>query len=153
MTLEIGKPAPDFTLKDQHGQDVSPSDFRGRKSLVIVFYPFAFSRVCTGELCELRDNIADFSDDQTALVAVSCDHMFSLRAFAEQDAISFPLLSDYWPHGAVSTAYGIFNEKVGCSGRATFIADRDGVLRWQVENEIPNARDIDDYRKILADLG
>jgi peroxiredoxin len=153
MTLEIGKPAPDFTLKDQHGQDVSPSDFRGRKNLVIVFYPFAFSRVCTGELCELRDNIADFSDDQTALVAVSCDHMFSLRAFAEHDAISFPLLSDYWPHGAVSTAFGIFNEKVGCSGRATFIVDRDGVLRWQVENEIPNARDIDDYRKILADLG
>jgi mycoredoxin-dependent peroxiredoxin len=153
MTLQIGKPAPDFTLKDQHGQDVSPSDFRGRKNLVIVFYPFAFSRVCTGELCELRDNIADFSDDQTALVAVSCDHMFSLRAFAEHDAISFPLLSDYWPHGAVSTAFGIFNEKVGCSGRATFIVDRDGVLRWQVENEIPNARDIDDYRKILADLG
>jgi mycoredoxin-dependent peroxiredoxin len=120
---------------------------------VIVFYPFAFSRVCTGELCELRDNIADFSDDQTALVAVSCDHMFSLRAFAEHDAISFPLLSDYWPHGAVSTAFGIFNEKVGCSGRATFVVDRDGVLRWQVENEIPNARDIDDYRKILADLG
>jgi peroxiredoxin len=153
MTIEIGKPAPDFTLKDQHGQDVSPSDFRGRKNLVIVFYPFAFSRVCTGELCELRDNIADFSDDQTALVAVSCDHMFSLRAFAEHDAISFPLLSDYWPHGAVSTAFGIFNEKVGCSGRATFVVDRDGVLRWQVENEIPNARDIDDYRKILADLG
>ena len=153
MTLEIGKHAPDFTLKDQHGQDVSPSDFRGRKNLVIVFYPFAFSRVCTGELCELRDNIADFSDDQTALVAVSCDHMFSLRAFAEHDAISFPLLSDYWPHGAVSTAFGIFNEKVGCSGRATFVVDRDGVLRWQVENEIPNARDIDDYRKILADLG
>ena len=153
MTLHIGKPAPDFTLKDQHGQDVSPSDFRGRKNLVIVFYPFAFSRVCTGELCELRDNIADFSDDQTALVAVSCDHMFSLRAFAEHDAISFPLLSDYWPHGAVSTAFGIFNEKVGCSGRATFVVDRDGVLRWQVENEIPNARDIDDYRKILADLG
>ena len=153
MTLEIDKPAPDFTLKDQHGQDVSPSDFRGRKNMVIVFYPFAFSRVCTGELCELRDNIADFSDAQTALVAVSCDHMFSLRAFAEHDAISFPLLSDYWPHGAVSTAYGIFNDKVGCSGRATFIVDRDGVLRWQVENEIPNARDIDDYRKILADLG
>jgi peroxiredoxin len=153
MTLEIGRPAPDFTLKDQHGQDVSPSDFRGRKNLLIVFYPFAFSRVCTGELCELRDNIADFSDDQTALVAVSCDHMFSLRAFAEHDAISFPLLSDYWPHGAVSTAFGIFNEKVGCSGRATFVVDRGGVLRWQVENEIPNARDIDDYRKILADLG
>jgi len=153
MTLEIGTPAPDFTLKDQHGQDVSLTDFRGEKNVVIVFYPFAFSRVCTGELCELRDNITDFSDDHTALLAVSCDHMFSQRAFAEHDGITFPLLSDFWPHGAVSKAFGIFNEKAGCSGRATFIVDRDGILRWQVENEIPQARNIDDYRKILADLG
>jgi peroxiredoxin (alkyl hydroperoxide reductase subunit C) len=153
MPLDIGRPAPDFTLKDQHGQDVSLTDFRGEKNLVLVFYPFAFSRVCTGELCELRDQIADFSDDRTALVAVSCDHMFSQRAFAERDGYSFPLLSDFWPHGAVSSAYGIFNEKAGCSGRATFIVDRDGVLRWMVENEIPQARDVEDYRKILADLG
>ena len=153
MTLEIGTPAPDFTLKDQHGQDVSLTDFRGEKNVVIVFYPFAFSRVCTGELCELRDSITDFSDDHTALLAVSCDHMFSQRAFAEHDGITFPLLSDFWPHGAVSKAFGIFNEKAGCSGRATFIVDRDGILRWQVENEIPQARNIDDYRKILADLG
>ena len=153
MSLEIGRPAPDFTLKDQHGQDVSLTDFRGQKNLVLVFYPFAFSRVCTGELCELRDQIADFSDERTALVAVSCDHMFSQRAFAERDGYSFPLLSDFWPHGAVSSAYGIFNEKAGCSGRATFIIDRDGVLRWMVENEIPQARDVEDYRKILADLG
>ena len=153
MTLEIGTPAPDFTLKDQHGQDVSLTDFQGEKNVVIVFYPFAFSRVCTGELCELRDNITDFSDDHTALLGVSCDHMFSQRAFAEHDGITFPLLSDFWPHGAVSKAFGIFNEKAGCSGRATFIVDRDGALRWQVENEIPQARNIDDYRKILADLG
>jgi peroxiredoxin (alkyl hydroperoxide reductase subunit C) len=153
MTLEIGTPAPEFTLKDQHGQDVSLTDFRGEKNVVIVFYPFAFSRVCTGELCELRDNITDFSDDHTALLGVSCDHMFSQRAFAEHDGITFPLLSDFWPHGAVSRAFGIFNEKAGCSGRATFIVDRDGILRWQVENEIPQARNIDDYRKILADLG
>jgi peroxiredoxin (alkyl hydroperoxide reductase subunit C) len=153
MTLAIGTRAPDFTLKDQHGQDVSLTDFRGEKNVVIVFYPFAFSRVCTGELCELRDNITDFSDDHTALLAVSCDHMFSQRAFAEHDGITFPLLSDFWPHGAVSKAFGIFNEKAGCSGRATFIVDRDGILRWQVENEIPRARTIDDYRKILADLG
>lgn len=153
MPLEIGRPAPDFTLRDQHGQDVSPSDFRGRKNLVIVFYPFAFSRVCTGELCELRDQIADFSDDRTALVAVSCDHMFSQRAFAERDGYTFSLLSDFWPHGAVSSAYGIFNEEAGCSGRATFIIDRQGMLRWQVENTIPQAREIADYRKILTDLG
>ena len=153
MTLEIGRPAPEFTLKDQHGQDVSLSDFRGSKNVVIVFYPFAFSRVCTGELCELRDRITDFADESTALVAISCDHMFSQRAYAERDGYTFPLLSDYWPHGAVSQAYGIFNEKVGCSGRATFIIDREGVLRWMVENDIPEARDVEEYRKILAELG
>jgi mycoredoxin-dependent peroxiredoxin len=151
MTLELGKPAPDFALKDQHGQDVTLGDFRGR-NLVIVFYPFAFSRVCTGELCEIRDHLEDFSDETTALVAVSCDHMFSQRAFAEQDGYEFPLLSDFWPHGAMAKAYQIFNEKAGCSGRATFIVDRQGVVRWQVENEIPQARNLDDYRKILADL-
>ena len=153
MSLQIGAPAPDFSLKDQHGQPVSPSDFRGVKNLVLVFYPFAFSGVCTGELHELRDHIADFSNDQTALVAVSCDHMFSLRAYAERDRYPFPLLSDFWPHGAVSAAYGIFNERAGCSGRATFILDRAGILRWQVENAIPKARDVDEYRKVLAELG
>lgn len=153
MPLELDRPAPDFTLKNTNGEDVSLSDFRGEKNVVLVFYPFAFSRVCTGELEELRDRISDFSDDRTALLAISCDHMFSLRAYAERDAYPFALLSDFWPHGAVSRTYGIFNDKLGCSGRATFIIDRSGVLRWQVENEIPQARDVEAYRKILAELG
>ncbi len=153
MPLEIGVPAPDFSLTDQHGQTVSLIDFHGEKNLVLVFYPFAFSGVCTGELHELRDHIEDFSNDRTALVAVSCDHMFSQRAYADRDGYMFPLLSDHWPHGAVSSAYGIFNEKVGCSGRATFIIDRAGILRWQIENAIPQARDIEEYRKVLAELG
>ncbi len=153
MPLEIGAPAPDFTLKDQHGQTVSLTDFRGEQNVVLVFYPFAFSGVCTGELHELRDHLADFSNERTALVAVSCDHMFSQRAYADRDGYTFPLLSDHWPHGAVSSAYGIFNEKAGCSGRATFIIDREGILRWQVENAIPKARDVGEYRKVLAELG
>ena len=152
MTLEVGQPAPEFTLKNQFGEDVSLSDFRGDKNVVLVFYPFAFSRVCTGELCEIRDHLTDLSDERTVLLAVSCDHMFSLRAFAERDDYQFGLLSDYWPHGGVSSAYGIFNEKVGCSGRATFIIDRDGVLRWKVQNAIPEARSLDDYRAVLAQL-
>ncbi len=153
MPLEIGAPAPDFSLKDQHGQTVSLTDFRGERNVVLVFYPFAFSGVCTGELHELRDHLADFSNERTALVAVSCDHMFSQRAYADRDGYTFPLLSDHWPHGAVSSAYGIFNEKAGCSGRATFIIDREGILRWQVENAIPKARDVGEYRKVLAELG
>ncbi len=153
MPLEIGAPAPDFSLTDQHGQQVKLGEFAGTKNVVLVFYPFAFSGVCTGELHELRDHVSDFSNERTALLAVSCDHMFSQRAYADRDGYPFPLLSDHWPHGAVSSAYGIFNERAGCSGRATFIIDRNGILRWQVENAIGKARDLDEYRKVLAGLG
>jgi peroxiredoxin len=152
MSLEIGQPAPDFTLKSQHGEEVSLADFRGVKDVVLVFYPFAFSSVCTGELCEIRDRLPDFSDDTTEVIAISTDHMYSVRAFADRDGYTFPMLSDFWPHGEVASAYGVFNEKVGCAGRATFIIDRAGVVRWQVENEIPQARNLDEYRAVLADL-
>ncbi|MGH3472626.1 MAG: peroxiredoxin [Nocardioidaceae bacterium] len=153
MALEIGQPAPDFTLRNQHGESVSLSQFQGAKRVVVVFYPFAFSSVCTGELSELRDNLADFSNDSTTVLALSCDPMFSLRVFAERDQLGFDLLSDFWPHGEVAKAYAIFSEQLGCAGRATFIVDRTGTLRWQVENEIPRARNIGDYRKALAEIG
>ncbi|MGH3503227.1 MAG: peroxiredoxin [Nocardioidaceae bacterium] len=153
MNLEMNAPAPDFSLKNQHGETVTLSDFRSHKNVVLVYYPFAFSGVCTGEMCEIRDHVADFSDDQTAILAVSCDPMFTLRAFADKEGLGFPLLSDFWPHGETARAYGIFNEQVGCASRATFVIDREGVLRWRVDNEMPEARNLDDYRKVLADLG
>jgi peroxiredoxin len=152
MPLEVGRPAPDFTLKNQHGEDVCLADFRGRRNVVLIFYPFAFSRVCTGELKDLQQDIAAFADDETVVLAASCDPMFSLRAYAERDGYAFDLLSDFWPHGAVSSAYEIFNEKLGCSGRATFVIDKAGVLRWKVENELSKARDRDEYRAMLAEL-
>ncbi|MGH3330921.1 MAG: peroxiredoxin, partial [Nocardioidaceae bacterium] len=124
MTLEAGTPAPDFTLRDQHGQSVSLSSFRGEKVVVLMFYPFAFSGVCTGELSEVRDNLPTFVSDDVQLLAVSCDPMFSLRAFADRDGLDFPLLSDFWPHGAVSADYGVFDEERGCSARSTFIVDK-----------------------------
>lgn len=150
--LAIGDPAPNFTLQDQHGQPVTLSDFAGKQSVVLVFYPFAFSRVCTSELREIRDTFGDLNSETSLLLAISCDHMFSLRAFAEQDQLAFPLLSDFWPHGRVSREYGIFNEERGCSGRATFILDRAGAVRWQVENEMPQARNLADYQAILRGL-
>ncbi len=152
MALTIGDPAPVFTLQNQHGTPVSLSDFAGKKNVVLVFYPFAFSRVCTAELGEIRDNTDDLCNDTTQVLAVSCDHMFSLRAFADHDQLAFPLLSDFWPHGATASQYGVFNSQIGASARGTFIVDRGGVLRWQVENEIPQARNLDDYRGVLSDL-
>ncbi|MBA3233278.1 MAG: peroxiredoxin [Propionibacteriales bacterium] len=153
MALTVGDRAPDFTLQSQYGEPVTLSDFAGKQNVIVVFYPFAFSRVCTFELSEIRDNLPDLADDTTAVLAISCDHMFSLRAFAEQVQLEFSLLSDFWPHGAVSTAYGAFNAQLGCPVRATFIVDRVGVVRWQVETDSLQARSLDDYRKILAELG
>ncbi|MBM9464553.1 peroxiredoxin [Aeromicrobium sp. YIM 150415] len=151
MTIEIGQQAPDFTLKNQHGEDVSLADLRGTP-VALVFYPFAFSGICTGELCELRDNLAVFSDAGVELLAVSCDHMFSLRAYAEQDGYQFSLLSDFWPHGEVARSYGIFNEDLGCAVRGTYLIDAEGVVRWKVENQIGEARELSGYREAVASL-
>jgi peroxiredoxin len=152
MTLEIGQQAPDFELRDQHGQQVALSSFRGSRAVTVMFYPFAFSGVCTGELCSVRDNLPTFESDDVQVLAVSCDPMFSLRAFAERDGLTFPLLSDFWPHGEVARAYGVFNEERGCADRSTFIVDKAGVLRWTVHNEMPQARDLQEQARVLADL-
>jgi peroxiredoxin len=152
MTMERGQRAPDFELRDQHGQSVALSSFRGSKSVVVMFYPFAFSRVCTSELCEVRDNLTTFVSDDVQLLAVSCDPMFSLRAFADQDGLEFPLLSDFWPHGSVSKAFDVFDDELGCSKRSSFIIDKDGVLRWSVHSAMPQARDLREYSRVLGGL-
>ena len=99
MSPQVGVPAPDFRLNDQHGQQVALSDFRGDAHVALVFFPFAFSGLCTGELCEIRDNLADFAGAGVQVVGISCDPMYSLRAFADAEGYEFPLLSDFWPHG------------------------------------------------------
>jgi mycoredoxin-dependent peroxiredoxin len=152
MTVEVGDKAPDFTLKDQHGQAVTLSDFRGEKNVVLVFYPFAFTGVCTGELCAIRDDLASFVNDDTQVLSVSVDSVFSHRIFAEKENLDYPMLSDFWPHGAVATAYGVFDENLGAAVRGTFIIDKDGLVSWKVVNAIPDARDNGEYKKALASL-
>jgi peroxiredoxin (alkyl hydroperoxide reductase subunit C) len=152
MTLEIGMPAPDFALKDQHGQVVRLGDFAGTRNVVLVFYPFAFSRVCTGELCELRDNIGLFDDANVQLVGVSCDPVHAQRAWAEQEKYEFPLLSDFWPHGEVARAYGVFDERRGSATRGTFLLDMGGVLRWSVVNAPGEPRPLSAYREAVSRL-
>jgi len=152
VPLNLGDEAPAFSLRNQHGAMVSLADFRGRKNVVVMFYPWAFSGVCTRELLEVRDSLGDVNTATSELVAISCDAMFSLRVLADRDNLTFTLLSDFWPHGEVASRYGIFNERLGISGRASFIVDREGVIRWQVGNAIGDARDLRAYRKVLADL-
>jgi len=150
--LDVGAQAPDFELRDQHARLHRLSDHRGNDNVLLVFFPFAFTGVCTGEMLALRDELPAVESTGTVVYAISCDSVASLRAFADRESITHPLLSDFWPHGGVSTAYGVFNDVLGAAGRATFVIDRDGVVRWEVHNQLPDARNIDDYQKALADL-
>jgi mycoredoxin-dependent peroxiredoxin len=148
----VGQPAPQFTLVDQNKQPVSLSDFRGRKNVLLVFYPFAFTRTCGTELFAIRDELPTVQNDHVQVLTVSVDSVYSHRVWAERDGFDFPLLSDFWPHGAVAQAYGVFNAEAGAALRGTFIIDREGIVRWQVVNQIPNARDLGVYQSVLAGL-
>jgi mycoredoxin-dependent peroxiredoxin len=154
MSIEVGQQAPDFELTDQHGTPVRLSAFRGAKNVVLVFYPLAFSGVCTGELCSMRDDFPEVSADTDAeLLTVSVDSTFAHRAWADQEHFEFGLLSDFWPHGSVASTYGVFDAERGIATRGTFVIDKEGVVRWKVVNPIPQARDIAEYQKALAELG
>ncbi|MEU8955469.1 peroxiredoxin [Streptomyces sp. NPDC048518] len=150
--IVTGTKAPEFELKDNHGRTVRLADFRGEKNVVLLFYPFAFTGVCTGELCALRDELPKFVNDDTQLLAVSNDSIHTLRVFAEQEGLEYPLVSDFWPHGEVSRAYGVFDEEKGCAVRGTFIIDKEGVVRWSVVNNLPDARDLNEYVTALETL-
>ena len=147
--LTTGDPAPDFTLRDQFGQDVTLSSFRGTKAVVLFFYPYAFSGVCTGELAGIRDRLAEFLTFDTELLAISCDPTYSLRTFADQDGLNFPLLSDFWPHGDVARAYDVFDERSGCADRSSYVIDKSGIVMWSVHNARPEGRDLDEHLRQL----
>jgi peroxiredoxin len=147
--VDVGHAAPDFTLKSQHGEDITLSSLRG-SPVVLVFFPFAFSGICSGEFSEIRDTPSAF--DGAQVLAVSCDHFFANRAFSDALGLEFPVLSDFWPHGEVSRSYGIFNDDVGVAERGTYVIDGDGILRWKVEQGIGEARDLGTCRTALAPL-
>ena len=154
MSLSTGADAPRFDLRDQHGAQVP---FGGRSAdgrpTLLVFYPFAFSGVCGSELAALREAGAEFDGERVRLVAVSCDPMHTLRAYADQEGFGFPLLSDFWPHGAAARAYGVFDEQRGCAGRGSFLVDAQGAVRWSLVNPISEARPLAAYREALDTIG
>lgn len=141
-SIAIGALAPDFELKDQHGQVHTLSEHRGKKAVLLLFYPFAFSSVCTNELVGLRDDLGAFENRGSTLLTVSCDSIFSQRAYADKDGIFFPLLSDFWPHGYVSSQYGVFNSQRGHSTRSSFVIDKQGRIAWSYHSELGQARDL-----------
>ena len=151
--LELGAPAPDFELRDQHGQLAALSSHRGRRAVLLVFYPYAFSRVCTSELGDLRDAWAELDRPDLEVLAISCDPVFTLRAYGEAEGLPFALLSDFWPHGEVARAYGAFDELHGCPVRSSYLLDAEGVVRWSLHHPSGQGRDPGEYLAAVAALG
>ena len=149
MALENDTQAPDFELLDQFGQTVRLSDYRGRKAVALVFFPLAFSGTCTGELCELRDNLALFKDHAVELIGISVDSKFTLRAWAEHEGYDFTLLADFWPHGEIAKEYGVFLAEKGFANRATFLIDETGIIRASFITAPGEARSFEAYRAAL----
>ena len=152
MPVEVGEHAPDFTLRDQNGQEVTLSSFRGQKNVLLVFYPFAFSGICTTELCQVRDELPRYQNDEVQILAVSVDSSFSLKSYAEAQGYQFPLLADFWPHGEVARAYGVFNDVAGMANRGTFVIDKQGVVRYAEMNQPREARDQTAWQKAISGL-
>ena len=144
-----GSPAPEFTARNQHGQLITLSELRGNP-VVIIFYPWAFSGICSSELSDIRDHVDEFASAGARVLTVSCDAIFSLRAFSDQERLNFDLLSDHWPHGAIARSYGVFDDQLGCALRGSFVLDREGKIIWQVVNQIGEARQLRDVLRSLA---
>lgn len=153
MSAEIGQEAPDFDLKSSTGENVKLSSFRGEKAVALVFYPFTFTGVCHGELCELRDDISIYESADVQVLAISCDTVHAQKAWAASEGYNFPVLADFWPHGEVAKAYGVFNDALGCANRGTFLINKDGVVvdAFFTEN-LGTAREKPRYEEALAKL-
>jgi peroxiredoxin len=154
MSAAVGQVAPPFTLKDSNGNEVSLADYRGKQNVVLVFYPFTFSGICQGELCEIRDDPSTFESSGAAVIAISCDARHAQAQWAQQQGFTFPILSDFWPHGEVAKAYGVFNETLGCANRATFVIDKEGVIVATFASaNVGTPRAKEEYAAALAKLG
>ena len=153
MTAEIGKEAPDFELRATTGDTVKLSQYRGEKSVALVFVPFAFTGVCTGEFCALRDDISAFEAEGVQVLGISCDPAPSQKKWAEEEGYNFPVLSDFYPHGEVAKAYGVFNDALGCANRGTFVIDKNGTIvdAFFTEN-LGTAREKSRYQEALTKL-
>ncbi len=152
MAAIVGEPAPAFSLRSQSKEEVSLAGLRGRKTLV-VFIPFPFTGICDGELCELRDNLAQLNSMDANVVVITCDTVPANARWAADNSFEFPVLSDFWPHGAAAQAYGCFNDTFGVAMRATYVLDPDGVVREIIATDsLGEPRHVSSYHASLAAL-
>ena len=152
MSVAIGSSAPAFSLPDQTRKPFGLDDLKGSKSL-IVFIPFPFTGICDGESCMLRDNLAGLNDLEANVVVITCDTVPTNAHWSGENGFTFPVLSDFWPHGAVASMYGAFNEAVGAANRQTFVLDEAGVVRAIVASDsLGTPREFEQYVEALAAL-
>jgi len=154
--VDVGDEAPDFEARDDSGQLVKLSEFRGKKNVLLVFYPFAFTRTCTGEFCTLRDENVDLCDDTTEVLGVSTDSVGALHAWKKSEGYINRFVSDFWPHGEISKRYGAFDDRLGAAVRCTFLIDKSGVVRYVERNGLETLavpRDQAAWREAIAALG
>ena len=150
--IAVGDVAPDFTLRDQNNEDVTLSSFRGHRAVLLIFYPLAFTGICTGELCVVRDDLTTFQNEDVQTLTVSVDSPYSHKIFSEREGYDFPLLSDFWPHGATAQAYGVFNDKAGMAVRGTFLVDADGTVTFAEVNAPGDARAQSGWKDAVGQL-
>lgn len=147
----VGAAAPEFAMTDTHGRTVTSESLAGT-AYMLVFVPFAFSDTCTNELIDLRGAEDLLNRDGLKVIVVSCDSVYTLKAWADTHSYRAELLSDFWPHGEVSRQYGVFNPRKGLATRGTFLVDAAGVVRWAIVNPEGEARDLADYRAAVESL-
>lgn len=152
MPLAVGEIAPDFTLKDQNNQEVSLADFKGRKAVLLVFYPLAFTGTCQGELTEIRDRLPLYENEKVQVLTVSVDSTYTHKVWSLQQGFQFPLLADFWPHGGVAQTYDVFDQTTGRANRGTFLIDPEGVIRFAEELAPRDPRDQKAWQQALEDL-
>ncbi|MGB3697026.1 MAG: peroxiredoxin [Gordonia sp. (in: high G+C Gram-positive bacteria)] len=149
--IEVGAVAPDFTLRDQNNQAVGLSSLRDRNVLV-VFFPLAFTGTCEGELGYLRDNLPRFDNDDLTVVAVSVGPPPTHKVWSSAQGFLFPILADFWPHGAVAQDYGVFDDAHGFANRGTFVIGRDGIVKFSAMVGPGEKRETDTWDAALAAL-
>lgn len=148
--LPVGSVAPDFTLPDENKRPVTLSEVGA--PVLLVFFPFAWSGVCTSEFCELRDDLSVFTDAGVQVFGVSTDTAQSLKPWVADQGYTFPFLSDFWPHGAVAQAYNVFFDKAGMALRGTFLLDADRVVRFAEVNMPGDRRDQSAWKRAVESL-
>ncbi|MDR3679977.1 MAG: redoxin domain-containing protein [Flavipsychrobacter sp.] len=153
MAITAGQQAPEFSLFDSDKKEIKLSDYRG-KNVVLLFFPLAFTGVCTAELCSIRDNYSIYNDLNAEVLGISVDSVFVLDKFKKEQNLNFPLLSDF--NKEASTAYGAIYEKFafgmqGVSKRSAFVVDKEGIIQYaevlEVPTELPNFTAIQDALK------